>query len=621
MPNPTASVSLSVPIIEEAPAVFSNPPPPEPSDPGKSLTPTASPRASKRRSFLPVDGSAVISLVIPSPTRFISTTGDLGEPDEPTSSLHPNSAVDADDFAARREEERTREAYTRALRSVMAYLKDMDDLSLSQGPTVSMYGGSPEDSLSPSRSRRPTVVERVNSESTISRAASISGQLRSPEAMAGLRSGTPSRTISVATTDSSGSSDERKYKDDKGKRALVIREIVETERTYVKGLQELVDIYVKPSAAPVNLISGVGSGKETVIPASERKVVFSGVEALFSFHKESFLPALEAAAVSLMKQPSSEGEELDTDGQLSIEVTKGVAGIFLKHAAFMKMYSSYINNFDNSVQRIKYWTTDRAPTGSTSPGFTLSPGSAGLPSTAISLPSPASDLVANLTSGQRKRIRTFIKRCRVNPRHSQLNMEGYLLLPVQRVPRYRLLLEELIRSTPPTCSFMDDALDRALAEISLLANNMNEGKRESETRRKLVQWQSRIRGKFPSPLVQPHRRLIMDGPLMLTRVVRKTIVTFENVNAQGDVSAVQVDCLAPELTPRPLVGILCNDLLVLCRDPSEGKDPMSSVDLWAVLRMQTLPQPASIVHGNGNTHAYSGTETRLICIAYSVADC
>lgn len=93
----------------------------------------------------------------------------------------------------------------------------------------------------------------------------------------------------------------------------------------------------------------------------------------------------------------------------------------------------------------------------------------------------------------------------------------------------------------------------------------------------------------------------MDGPLLLTRVVRKAMVSFEAINAQGDASTVQVDCLAPELTPRPLVGILCNDLLVLCRDPSEGQDPTSFVDLWAVLRMQTLPQPASIVHGNG-TH-------------------
>lgn len=68
-----------------------------------------------------------------------------------------------------------------------------------------------------------------------------------------------------------------------------------------------------------------------------------------------------------------------------------------------------------------------------------------------------------------------------------------------------LQLEELLRSTPPLPQFVDDPLDRALAEIALLANNMNEGKRESESRRKLVQWQARIRGKFPSPLVQPHR--------------------------------------------------------------------------------------------------------------------
>lgn len=94
----------------------------------------------------------------------------------------------------------------------------------------------------------------------------------------------------------------------------------------------------------------------------------------------------------------------------------------------------------------------------------------------------------------------------------------------------------------------------------------------------------------------------MDGPLLLTRVVRKAMVSFEAINAQGDASTVQVDCLAPELTPRRLVGILCNDLLVLCRDTSEGTDPTSYVDLWAVLRMQTLPQPASIVHGNGKIY-------------------
>lgn len=96
----------------------------------------------------------------------------------------------------------------------------------------------------------------------------------------------------------------------------------------------------------------------------------------------------------------------------------------------------------------------------------------------------------------------------------------------------------------------------------------------------------------------------MDGPLHLTRVVRKETVSFEVIDSKGDSSTVQVECLSPELTPRALIGMLCNDLLVLCRDTSDGHDPNSHVDLWAVLRMQTLPQPASIVHGNGARFYY-----------------
>jgi hypothetical protein len=51
-------------------------------------------------------------------------------------------------------------------------------------------------------------------------------QLRSPDTMSGLRSGSSSQTISVMTTDSTFC-EEKKYKDDKGKRAMVVREIVE----------------------------------------------------------------------------------------------------------------------------------------------------------------------------------------------------------------------------------------------------------------------------------------------------------------------------------------------------------------------------------------------------------
>ena len=66
------------------------------------------------------------------------------------------------------------------------------------------------------------------------------------------------------------------------------------------------------------------------------------------------------------------------------------------------------------------------------------------------LPEPMPVNAAPLTSGQRKRIKTYMKRCRMNPRHSQLNLEGYLLLPVQRIPRYRLL----VRLCPTICGLL-----------------------------------------------------------------------------------------------------------------------------------------------------------------------
>jgi hypothetical protein len=86
----------------------------------------------------------------------------------------------------------------------------------------------------------------------------------------------------------------------------------------------------------------------------------------------------------------------------------------------------------------------------------------------------------------------------------------------------------------------------------------------------------------------------MDGHLMLKRVMRLKTHTCEVVTPGGDKTTVQIEQLQREATPRFLAAILCNDLLVLCKDPSGGKDPNSLVDLWAVLRMQTLPQPASV---------------------------
>ncbi|CAE6538228.1 unnamed protein product [Rhizoctonia solani] len=537
------------------------------------LQPAPSPSAprAKRRSFLPFDTPPVLNIPIPSGESFMSNVVALGEPED--------EALAAEEAQRRADEEAARQHL--ALRGIMSYLRDMADLEGGMG-------------LAPSPNpRRPPLTQymdgRTKSDGSYASSTSTPPMLRSAPSTASLRGGQDS----VNTTDSSGSygqfGEDRKYKDDKGRRVAIVREIIETEKSYVKGLQELLDIYVKPASEPA---PGLNVGKETTIPSAERKIVFTGVDALLQFHKQSFLPSLVSAAEILSS--AGPGEDVST------RAAHSVANVFVSHAAFMKMYFTYINNFDNAIQRLQFWSAPpSAPNtpGNATPASNTPTVGVGLSMVAMGVAGVAPDQphTATLNAGQRKRIKQFLKRCRLNPRHSQLNLEGYLLLPIQRIPRYKMLLDNLVTCTPPHPEARDDPLERALEEIAVLANSMNEGKRESESRTKLVQWQSRIRGKFISPLVQPHRRLIMDGRMQLVRLVKKVNSRADVPNLDGGVNQVEVPCLSSDSNPKQLVAILCNDLLVLCKE----LPGVEQVELWAVLRMQTMAQPASIVSGNG----------------------
>jgi hypothetical protein len=98
------------------------------------------------------------------------------------------------------------------------------------------------------------------------------------------------------------------------------------------------EIYIKPASVAVSTIGS--SSKETVVPPAERRVVFNGLDALYHFHQEIFQPALEIAAAPLLKATSL--TEADAEGQLSTRTARAVANVFLSHAAFMRMYSTYI---------------------------------------------------------------------------------------------------------------------------------------------------------------------------------------------------------------------------------------------------------------------------------------
>jgi len=79
---------------------------------------------------------------------------------------------------------------------------------------------------------------------------------------------------------------------------------------------------------------------------------------------------------------------------------------------------------------------------------------------------------------------------------SKLKLTDLLITPVQRIPRYQLLLGPIVKLTPPTHPDFA-SLSKAAEEMRKLAEQINEKKREADARIKVVEIQSKIAGDFP----------------------------------------------------------------------------------------------------------------------------
>lgn len=241
-----------------------------------ATNPPSTPQPQKRRSFLPVDGPSPIIVPGLPPSNAIIVTGDDDQPNTPLeglSSLYYRPSLYDD--------ERERERHIRNLRSVMAYLRDMCDLNAgtSQGAAAAAIAAAKARNVPPPsvvqtpdqprimRSRGVTVgsadASQILSDASFSTTtssmgfgasltplsmfsqnpASVSFSPTSTAASIGLAAAIVglNKPASFGDCDSSGGGgnrnssgsshnlDEKKYKDDKGKRAMIVKEIV----TYV----------------------------------------------------------------------------------------------------------------------------------------------------------------------------------------------------------------------------------------------------------------------------------------------------------------------------------------------------------------------------------------------------
>jgi hypothetical protein len=212
-------------------------------------------------------------------------------------------------------------------------------------------------------------------------------------------------------------------------------------------------------------------------PVDQIRIVFRHVKTLLNFHENYFLPALIQATKQSDYANHPDATSLMCDN---------VAAVFEENTAFMKMYFEYINNFDEAVRIVEKW---QSKDGGDSTGS------------------------------------KYLKLRMQDERHSQLNLLGYLLLPVQRVPRYRLLLADLVNST----SNPSTRLRGGYEKIEWLAREINDRKAEMEGRRRLVELEQIVvspisnddmrSGFAPSKFVDPARRLVKEGQLQV--VVRR----------------------------------------------------------------------------------------------------
>eukprot|EP00466_Bigelowiella_natans_P019300 jgi/Bigna1/127950/aug1.5_g2658 len=167
-----------------------------------------------------------------------------------------------------------------------------------------------------------------------------------------------------------------------------------------------------------------------------------------------------------------------------VKKSSDIGYCFLKYADYLKIYTEFINHYAGVIECLS-------------------------------------------ENRKNKKFTHFLKEARTN---AKMEITSYLIQPVQRIPRYVLLLKELQRYTWPE-HHEHDNLVKALAKAEEIATHVNERKRQIENMTKTLEVQSNITGTFDS-LIKPDRKMIREDVLikvssgMFSSMKRKERVMF-----------------------------------------------------------------------------------------------
>ncbi len=221
------------------------------------------------------------------------------------------------------------------------------------------------------------------------------------------------------------------------KRKKIIAEILSTEESYVKDLRVLCNCFVEPLKAYLLELQRVASSPQQDDQGENNfRPTLQSVNRALDEHSRMF---------SNIGQLLAFNEVFHGDLLKSFEQHEGnnVGGIFSDAAPFFKMYSTYTSNFEIADAMLKSWLTS-----------------------------------SDVTLG----IPAFIRGVELQKQCHGLRLLSFLIMPVQRIPRYKMLLTELIKVTHQQHPDFSN-LKKSHFLISSVASHLNNDMKEQEIRK------------------------------------------------------------------------------------------------------------------------------------------
>uniref|UniRef100_A0A8C3A9T3 FYVE, RhoGEF and PH domain containing 4a n=1 Tax=Cyclopterus lumpus TaxID=8103 RepID=A0A8C3A9T3_CYCLU len=232
----------------------------------------------------------------------------------------------------------------------------------------------------------------------------------------------------------------------------------------------------KAYVARLNLLDQVFCAKlmeeanKGTFPVDVVKNIFSNISSINAFHSQFLLPDLEKRM----------GEW---------ESTPRIGDILQKLTPFLKMYAEYVRNFDNAMELLKQWT-DRSP-----------------------------------------QFKATIQEIQSQEACGCLTLQHHMLEPVQRVPRYEMLLKDYLKKLPQDDPDRQNS-EKSLEIIATAATHSNSALRKSENLKKLMEIYEMLGEE--EDIVNPSNEFIKEGHILKlaarnTSAMERYLFLFNNM--------------------------------------------------------------------------------------------